>query len=63
VGKVSANDGDGKQIHDYLYAGDEAHANGLALENGAPLRACNVEVGTGACAYCTHRLPWRAADK
>jgi UDP-glucose 4-epimerase len=45
AGKPSTINGTGEQTRDYVYAGDVARANVLALENGAPAGAYNI--GTG----------------
>jgi UDP-glucose 4-epimerase len=45
AGKLSTINGTGEQSRDYVYVGDVAHANVLALENDPPPGAYNI--GTG----------------
>ena len=46
AGKPSTIYGGGEQTRDYVYVGDVAHANVLALEEGASPGAYNVGTGT-----------------
>jgi UDP-glucose 4-epimerase len=44
--KVSTINGTGEQTRDYVYVGDVARANVLALENDPPSGAYNIGAGT-----------------
>ena len=54
--RPSTINGSGNQTRDYVYVGDVARANVLALENGIPRGAYNVGTGVETSVNCLYEL-------
>jgi UDP-glucose 4-epimerase len=62
-GRTSTINGSGQQTRDYVYVGDVARANVLALENDVPPEAYNIGIGAETSVNRLYKLLQEASGK